>query len=225
LSCRRRSLEAGELGRAGRVGGQPEDKVGGDGARFGTRIATGIETEPYETSYAAEADLFGTKSGGVTGGNAAHFGEVVHGAEFHLAGTGKLAHGVEFSGDTSAPGNAGLRAAIENFFDGAKSRVVDAFSEGEVEGVGRGNVVERQHLKGFEDGKRNAARRVDGGKVERGGNGTSPLQSEGGSDFLFGGKAKFLDPLTDFSVTKQRLGPADARGRAPDRVVLERWWT
>jgi len=210
---------------AGRVGGQAEDEVGGDGARFGTSIAIGIETEPYETSYAAKADLFGTKSGGVAGGNAGHFGQVVHGSEFDVAGAGELAHGVEFTSDTSAPGNAGLRAAIENFFDGVKSGVVDTFSESEVEGVGRSNVVERQHLKGFEDGKRNAARRMDGGRVEGGGDRTSPLQGEGGSNFLFGGKAKFFDPLADLSETKQRRGPADARGLAPDRAVLGRWWT
>jgi hypothetical protein len=32
------------------------------------------------------------------------------------------------------------------------------------------------------------------------------LQSEGGGDFLFGGKAKFLDPFTDFSVVGAALG-------------------
>ena len=63
-----------------------------------------------------------------------------------------MAHGIELAGDTFALGNAGLGAASENFFDGVESTVIDAFSEGKVESVGGGNVVEGQHLKGFEDG-------------------------------------------------------------------------
>ena len=68
-----------------------------------------------------------------------------------------MAHRVELAGDAFASGNAGLGTASENFFDGVEGSVIDAFSEGEVEGVGRGNMAEREHLKGFEDGKRNAA--------------------------------------------------------------------
>ena len=94
------------------------------------------------------------------------FREVIHGSEFYVAGSGQLAHGVELTGDTFASGNAGLSAASENFFDGVESAVIDAFSEGEVEGVGGRNVVEGQHLKGFEDGKRNVAQRMDGGGIE-----------------------------------------------------------
>ena len=77
-----------------------------------------------------------------------------------------MAHGVELTGDTFASGNAGLSAASENFFDGVESAVIDAFSEGEVESVGGGDTVEREHLKGFEDGKRNVAQRMDGGGIE-----------------------------------------------------------
>ena len=77
-----------------------------------------------------------------------------------------MPHGVELGGDAFATGNAGLGAASENFFDGVESAVIDAFSEGEVESVGSGNVVEGQHLKGFEDGKRNVAQRLDGVGVE-----------------------------------------------------------
>ena len=126
-----------------------------------------IKAKPYETSDAAQADGFGTESGGVAGSNASHFSEVVHGSEFHVAGAGQLAHGIELASDTFASSNAGLGAAIENFFDGVESGVIDAFSEGEVEGVGGGHVVERQHLKGFENGKRNAAGRMNGGGIER----------------------------------------------------------
>ncbi len=169
--------------------------------------------------------MFGSQPGRVAGGNAGHFGEVVHGSEFYVGASVQLAHGVELAGDAFASGNAGLGTAIENFFDGVESGVVDAFPEGEVEGVGRGNVVEGQHLKGFEDGKRNAARRLDGGGIEGSCDGASPLQRERGGDFLFGGKAKFLDPLTDLSVTKQRRGPADVRDRAPDLAGLEKRWT
>ena len=32
------------------------------------------------------------------------------------------------------------------------------------------------------------------------------MQSESGGDFLFGGKAKFFDPLTDFSIAGAALG-------------------
>jgi hypothetical protein len=110
------------------------------------------------------------------------------------------------AGDTFASGNAGLGATSENFFDGVESAVIDAFSEGEAEGVGGRNLVEGQHLKGFEDGKRNAARRMDGGGVEGSCDGASPLQSEGGGDFLFGGKARLFDPLSDFSVVGAALG-------------------
>ena len=70
------------------------------------------------------------------------------------------------TGNAFASGNAGLGAANENFFDGVESAVIDPFSEGEVERVGGGNVVEGQHLKGFEDGKRNVAQRMDGGGIE-----------------------------------------------------------
>ena len=141
--------------RAGRVGCEAEDEVGGDGARPGTEFGTDIEAEPDEAPDAAEAEFIGTESGGVAGGNAGHFGEVVHGAEFHVGGAWQLAHELELAGDTFASGNAGLSAASENFFDGIEGGVVDPFSEGEVEGVGGDRVVEGQHLKGFEDGKRN----------------------------------------------------------------------
>ena len=137
------------------------------GARLGTWSSDiDIEAEPDETAYAAEADLFGTQSGGIAGGDASHFREIVHGSEFHVAGLGELAHGVELTGDTFACGDAGLGAAIENFFDGVESGVVNAFSESEIEDVGRRNVVEGQHLKSFQDGKRDAARRRDPGGIE-----------------------------------------------------------
>ena len=77
-----------------------------------------------------------------------------------------MAHGVELAGDAFASGNAWLGPASENFFDGVEGAVIDALSKGEVESVGGGNVVEGQHLKGFEDGKRNVAQRMDGGRIE-----------------------------------------------------------
>jgi len=171
----RASLGAGEWDCAGGIGGQAEDEAGGVGTHFGTSVGTSVGTniaidiqaQPDKTADAAEADLFGTQSGGIAGGDAGHFGEVVHGSEFHFTGAGQLAHGVELAGDTFASGNTGLGAAIENFFDGVESGVVDAFSEGKVEGVGGGSVVEGHHLKSFEDGKWNAPLRLDGGGIER----------------------------------------------------------
>ena len=77
-----------------------------------------------------------------------------------------MAHSVELTGNTFAPGYTGLGAASENFFDSVESSVIDALSEGEIEGVGGSDVVEGQHLKGFEDGKRNVAQRMDGGGIE-----------------------------------------------------------
>jgi len=223
------SLGAVQEDRAGRAGGQAEDQVGGDGARsgpgIGTEIGTDIEAEPYEPSDAAQADLVGTESGGVTGGYPGHFSEVVDGSKFHVAWARQLAHGFEVAGDTLATRDAGLGTASEDFFDGVESGMVDAFSEGQVEGVGRGNVIERQHLKGFEDGKRNPAGGLDRGGIEGRSDGASPLQREGVGDFLFSGKAEFFDPFTDFSVMTQRRGPADVRDRAPDLVALERRWT
>src|ERR1035437_4889315 len=142
---------AGEWDWAGGIGGQAEDEAGGVGTPFGTSVGTSIaidiQAQPDKTTDAAEADLFGTQSGGVAGGDAGHFGEVVHGSEFHFTGAGQLAHGVELAGDAFASGNAGLGAAIEDLFDGVESGVVDAFSESEIEGVGRRYVVERKHLK------------------------------------------------------------------------------
>ena len=205
-----------------RVGRQAEDDVGGAGEPLGTGIGTDIEAEPDKASDAAEADCVGTQAGCVAGGNAGHFSQVVHGSEFHVAGAGQLAHGVELTGNALASGDAGLGAASENFFDGVESAVIDALSEGKIERVGGRNVVEGQHLKGFEDGKRNVAERMDGEGIEGSCDGASPLQSEGGGDFLFGGKAKFFDPLTDFSITTQRRGPADGRRHAPDLVGLEK---
>ena len=188
-------------------------------------MSTDVEAEPDETADAAETDLSGSEPGGVAGSDASHFGEVVHRSEFDVVGVRELPHEVELAGNAFAPGNAGLGAAIENFFDGVESGVVDALPESEVEGVGRGRIVEGQHLEGFEDRKRNAARRLDGGGIEGSCDGTSPLQRERRGDFLFGGKAEFLDPFPDLSVRKQRRGPADVRGRAPDLAGLEKWWT
>ena len=168
--------------RTSRLGLQAKHQVGCNGshpsaenAGFGTYIRTNIQAKPDEAANAAKTNLFGTKPSSVACGDAGHFGEIVHGSEFHVARTRQLAHGFEFAGDAFSSGNAGLRAAIENSFDGVERGVVDAFSEGEVESVGCGNVVERQHLKGFEDGKRNAARRLDGGGIEGRSDGTSPL--------------------------------------------------
>jgi len=201
---------AGKGKEPGRFGGQAEDQVSGNGALSGRGIATeigmDIQAEPYETSDAAEADLVGAESGGVAGGNAGHLCQVLHGPEFHVARPGQLAHGIELAGDTLASGDARLGTASENLFDGEESRVVDAFSEGEIEGVGRGYIVEGQHLKGFEDGKRDAAGRLDGGEIDGRRDRTSPLQSQGVGDFLFGGKAEFFDPFTDFSIAGAALG-------------------
>jgi hypothetical protein len=136
------------------------------GTNIGTDIGTDIEAKPDKASDAAEADCFGTYTGRVAGSDARHFGQVVHGSEFHVARVRELAHGVKLTCDTFASGNAGLGAASQNFFDSVESAVIDAFSEGHVESVGGGNAVEREHLKGFEDGKRNVAQRMDGGRIE-----------------------------------------------------------
>ena len=77
-----------------------------------------------------------------------------------------MSHGVELAGNASASGNTGLSPASKNFFDGVESSVIDALSEGEIEGVGGSDVVEGQHLKSFEDGKRNVAQGMDGGWIE-----------------------------------------------------------
>src|SRR5438874_2846131 len=103
-----------------------------------------IEAGSDEAPDAAEADCFGTYPGGIAGGNAGHFGQVVHGSEFYVAGAGQLAHSVELTGNTFAPGYTGLGAASENFFDSVESSVIDALSEGEIEGVGGSDVVEGQ---------------------------------------------------------------------------------
>src|ERR1017187_7748345 len=47
---------------------------------------------------------------------------------------------------------------------------------------------------------------LPGGGIEGRSDGASPLQREGGGDFLFGGKAEFFDPLSDFSVAGAALG-------------------
>lgn len=160
-----------------RRSGQAKNEVGRQGSHFRTNITIDIETEPDESPDAAEADLFGCQASGVAGGNASHFGEIVHGAEFEIVGMGCLTHDVELAGNPFASRYAGLSAAIENFFDRVQSRVVDAFSKSRIERIGRCDVVERQHLKRFEDGKRDAAERLQGGEIERRGDGTSPLQS------------------------------------------------
>ena len=223
--CCQGPLGPGEWDRAGSVDGQAENEVGGGGAGLGTEATIDIEAEPDETSNAAQTDLFGTQSGGVTGGNASHFGEVVHRSEFYVAGPCELAHQFELTCDALASGNAGLSPAIENFFDGVEGGMVDAFPEREIKSVGRRRIVQRQHLKGFHDGKRNVARRLDAGGIKGRGDGTSPLQREGGGNFLFRGKPEFLDPLTDLSVKTQRRGPEDARGRTPDLATLGKWKT
>src|SRR5258708_2028935 len=101
----------------------------------------------------------------ICGGDAG-ISEVVHGSVCYVAWAGQLAHKVDLAGDAFASGNAGLGPASQNFFDGVESSVIDAFSKGEVERVGGGNMVEREHLKGLEDGKRNVAERIDSGGVE-----------------------------------------------------------
>ena len=153
------------------VGGQAEDEVGGQGTRPGIDaepdVRAGIEAEPDETSDAAKADSFGSQPRSVARGGACHFSEVVHGAKFHVTRARQLAHGLELAGNTFASGNTGLGAAIEDFFDSVESGVVDTFSEGEVERAGGSGIVKGEHLKGFEDGKGNAPRRMDGGGIER----------------------------------------------------------
>ena|ERR1700689_3570673 len=125
-----------------------------------------VQAEPDEAADAAEADLFWSQPGSVTGSDPGHLGEVVDRSEFDVAGAGELAHGLELAGDDFVSGNAGLGAAIENSFDGIKSAVVDALSERDVERVGRGSIVDGQHAEGFEDRERNAALELDGGGIE-----------------------------------------------------------
>ncbi|MGA2216342.1 MAG: hypothetical protein ABSH31_23930 [Bryobacteraceae bacterium] len=108
--------------------------------------------------------------------------------------------------DTFLSGNAGLSAAIENFFDRIESGVVDALSEGDGQSVGRLNVVDGYHLKSFEDGKRNAAGQLDGRGIERRSYRASPLQSQRGRNLLFRGETEFFNPFPDFSVTRASLG-------------------
>src|ERR1700722_5572002 len=83
--------------------------------------------------------------------------------------------------------------------------MIDPFSESEIEGVAGRYVAKGQHLKGFQDGKGNVSKRMDGGGIDGSGDRTSPLQGKGGGDFLLGGKAKLLDPLADFSVAGAAL--------------------
>ena len=169
-------------------------------------IAIYLEAKPDEAPDAAETDFFRTEPRRVAGGDAGHFVEVAHRAEFHFARTSRLAHGFELAGNALTSGNAGLGAALENSFDGVERGVVDPFAEGQVESVGRGHIVERKHLKGFENGKRNTSRRLNGGEIERRGDWASPLQSQSGGDFLFAGETEFFDPLADFSITRATLG-------------------
>ena len=89
----RREFAEGSGGskRMGGVGGEAKDEISGDGARPGPDGGMDIEAEPYETANTAEPNFFGAQPGGVTGGNAGHFGEIVHGSELHVGGAGQLA--------------------------------------------------------------------------------------------------------------------------------------
>lgn len=201
--------------------GQAEDEVGREGARSGRAIAVDIEAKPNKPTDAAQAYLFWSQASRVAGSDARHFGEIVYRPEFHIVRTRHLAHGLKLAGNAFAPSYTRLGAAIENLFDSEQAGVVDAFAKGQIEGVGRSDIIERQHLESLEDGKRDVAERLKGREIEGRGYGTSPLQGESSSHFLFCGEAQFFDPLADFSVKKRRRGPADARDRLPGRAVLE----
>jgi len=109
---------ANEVVGSGGGSGQAKNEIGRKGARFGTHIAIDIETKPNEAPDAAEANLFGSQAGSIAGGNASHFGEIVHGPEFDIMKTRHLPHGIELAGDALPSCYAGLGAAIKNFFDG-----------------------------------------------------------------------------------------------------------
>jgi hypothetical protein len=130
---------------AGEVAQRKMRLVGG--SRFRTVIAIDIETEPEEAPDAAKPDLFRSQAGGATGGNAGHLGEFAHRAKFDIVGRRRLAHAVEPAGNAFGPCLAGLSAAIENFFDSVKSRVVDAFSAA-------GKVGRRERFPDIADGNR-----------------------------------------------------------------------
>jgi hypothetical protein len=135
--------------------------------RLGASIAMEVQAQPDEAADATETDLFWSQPGGVTGGDPSHLGEVVDRSELDVAGARELAHGLKLAGDDFASGNAGLGAAIENFFYGIKSAVIDALSEGDIERLGRGRIVDGQHAEGFEYRERYAALELDGGGIER----------------------------------------------------------
>src|SRR6202140_535350 len=83
--------------------------------------------------------------------------------------------------------------------------MIHSFAESEIQRVGRGDVVKRQHLKSFEDRQRNFARKMARGGVERRGYRATPLQSQRFGYFIFAGKAEFFYPLPDFSVVSAAL--------------------
>src|SRR5258705_6127743 len=84
--------------------------------------------------------------------------------------------------------------------------MIDALTECDVQRVRRGHEVQRNHLKGIHDRERNPAERRAGRGIQRRHDRASPLQSEGGGDLLLGGKAKFLEPVSDFSCLGGLLG-------------------
>ena len=65
-----------------------ELSVGGVGRGMERGLGMDIKAEPDEAPDATQANLFGTQSGGIAGGDARHFGEIVDRPEFHVAGWG-----------------------------------------------------------------------------------------------------------------------------------------
>lgn len=154
---------------------------------------------------ATQANFLGIEPREVTGRDASHFTQVAR-RKLHVARSRKAAHGFELPRNPSRRRNARLRTAVENLSDRIEGRVIHTGSESQIKRVGHGGVVEREHLKRFENRQWNSAGRIHRRGIERKCDGASPLQGERGRDFLFGRKAQLHDPVADRAVTRAPLG-------------------
>jgi len=83
--------------------------------------------------------------------------------------------------------------------------VVHPLAKGEIESIGRRDMVQWPHMEGFQDKQRYPVRGLAGVVLQDGSYRASPLQGEGCGHFLFGRETEFFKPLPNFSVAGAAL--------------------
>src|SRR5579863_10343712 len=165
-----------------------------------------IKTNPDIFATTNDAHLFGAQLERVAAGNLGHRSRVAPAFKKQISGAGFVSHAFQLPIHNAAADQTGLGAAIQHLLNSVKRGVIYAIAESHAESASGGHELYRQHAEALEQPVGQKALTAGIARRFPGKHGTSPLQSERGSDLLFGDKSQLRQPLPDALVGAALLG-------------------